>query len=81
MLGSEGHSLRGYVGKYSGVPRGVGLGGFKPPTFRRPSKIVPNATRLWEVLKIAEFRKPTPKDVWKKGSKILKPPRFAIVLH
>ena len=32
-------------------------------------------------LKIAEFRTPTPQDVQKKGSKILKPPRFAIVLH
>jgi len=32
----------------SGVPRG-GFGGFKPPPnpkFRRPSKIVPNSTRL-----------------------------------
>jgi len=24
---------------------------------------------------------PTPQDVWKKGSKILKLPRFAIFLH
>ena len=32
-------------------------------------------------LKIAEFRMPTPQDVRKKGSKILKLPRFAIVLH
>ena len=32
-------------------------------------------------LKIAEFRIPTPQDVEKKGSKILKVPRFAIVLH
>ena len=31
--------------------------------------------------KIAEFRTPTPQDVQKKGSKILKLPRFAIVLH
>jgi len=45
-----------------------------PPKFRRPSKIVPNSTRLWKLLKIAEFRKPTPKDVRKKGSKILKLP-------
>jgi len=37
----------------SGVPRG-GLG-FQPPPpkFRRPSKIVPNSTRLWKLLKIA----------------------------
>jgi len=54
-----------------------GLGVFKPPPppkFRRPSKIVPNSTRLWKLLKIAEFRKPTPQDVRKKGSKILKLP-------
>ena len=53
------------------------FGGFKSPPpskFRRPSKIVPNSTRLWKLLKIAEFRTPTPKDVWKKGSKILKLP-------
>ena len=52
-----------------------------PPKFRRPSKIVPNSTWLWKLLKIAEFRTPTPQDVRKKGSKILKLPRFAIVLH
>ena len=45
-----------------------------PPKFRRPSKIIPNSTRLWKLLKIAEFRTPTPQDVWKKGSKILKLP-------
>jgi len=44
-----------------------------PPKFRRPSKIVSNSTRLWKLLKIAEFRTPTPKDVRKKGNKILKP--------
>ena len=33
------------------------------------------------VKKIAEFRTPTHQDVQKKGSKILKLPRFAIVLH
>ena len=52
-----------------------------PPKFRRPSKIVPNSTRLCKLLKFAEFRKPTPQDVRKKGSKILKLPRFVIVLH
>ena len=65
---------------YSGVPRGV-RGGWTPPKpslgtpseFRRPSKIVPNSTRLWKLLKIAEFRTPTPQDVRKKGTKILKP--------
>ena len=52
-----------------------------PPKLRRPSKIMPNSTRLWKLLKIAEFRTPTLQDVRKKGSKILKLPRFAIVLH
>ena len=58
----------------SGVPRGGW--GFKPPPpkFRRPSKIVSNSTRLWKLLKTAEFRVPTPQDVRKKGSKILKLP-------
>ena len=68
----------------SGVPRGGWFAVFKPPPtpkFWRPSKIVPNSTRLWKLLKISEFRTPTPQDVWKKGSKILKLPRFAIILH
>ena len=43
-----------------------------PPKFRRPSKIMPNSTRLWKLLKIAEFKTPTPQDVRKKDSKILK---------
>ena len=66
----------------SGVPRG-GVWGVHPhaPKIRRPSKIVPNSTRLWKMLKISEFRTPTPQDVREKGSKILKLPRFAIVLH
>jgi len=54
-----------------------GVGGSKPPSsskFRRPSKIVPNSTRLGKLSKIAEFRTPTPQDVQKKGSKILKLP-------
>ena len=46
---------------------GGGFGGCKPPPkFRRPSKIMPNSTRLWKLLKIAEFRMPTPQDVQKK---------------
>ena len=56
---------------------GEGLGGDQtppPPKFRRPSKIVPNLARLWKLLKIAEFRTPTPQDVQKKCSKILKLP-------
>jgi len=53
-----------------------GVWGAQPPPlkFGRPSKIMSNSTRLWKLLKIAEFRTPTHKDVWKKGSKILKLP-------
>ena len=52
------------------------FGGSAPPPREIPkaSKIVPNSTRLWKMLKIAEFRTPTPQDVQKKGSKILKLP-------
>jgi len=53
---------------------GLGCSNPPPPKFRRPPKIVPNSTRLWKLLKIAEFRAPTPQDVRKKGSKILKLP-------
>jgi len=35
---------------------------------------LPNSTRMWKLLTIAEFRTPTPHDVRKKGSKILKLP-------
>ena len=62
----------------SGVQRGVGWGGCgvqtpPSPKIRRPAKIVPNSTRLWKLLKIAEFRTPTLQDIrLKKGSKILK---------
>ena len=55
----------------SGVPGGVQT---PPPKLRRTSKIVPNSTRLWKLLKIAEFRTPIPQDVRKKSSKILKLP-------
>jgi len=53
---------------------GGGFGGYPPPPPKvwRPSKIVPNSTQLWKLLKIAEFRTPTPQDVQKKGCKILK---------
>ena len=58
----------------SGILGGFGV--FKPPRpkFQRPSKIMPNSTQLWKLLKIAEFRMPAPQDVQKKGSKILKLP-------
>ena len=62
--------------QYSGVLR-EGVGVFKPPLplkFGRPSKIVPNSTWLWKLLKIVEFRTPTLQDVWKNGSEILKLP-------
>jgi len=50
--------------------------GVQTPTskFRGPSNIVAKSTRLWKLLNIAEFRKPTPQDVREKGSKILKLP-------
>jgi len=56
--------------------RGGGFWGVQtpPPKFRRPSKIVSNSTRLWKLLKTAEFRTPTFQDVCKNGSKILKLP-------
>jgi len=56
--------------------RGGGVGVSTPPPsrFQRPSKIVPNWTWLWKPLKIAEFRTPTPQDVCKKGSTVLKQP-------
>jgi len=46
--------------------------GFDPPSpkFRRLSKIVPNSTRLWKLLKIAKFRTPTHRDIW--GKKAVK---------
>jgi len=49
--------------------RGGGCGVQTPSKFRRPSKIVPNSTRLWKLLTFSEFRTPTPQDVQKKGSK------------
>ena len=55
---------------------GWGFGAFKPHSplkFRRPFKIVPNYPDC-ENLKMAEFSTPTPQDVRKKGSKILKLP-------
>jgi hypothetical protein len=71
-----------HISYTSGVPRG---GGWcvqpPPPKFRRPSKIVPNSTTLLKLLQIAEFGAPTLRDVRKKGSEILKLPKFAIILH
>ena len=53
---------------------GLGCSNPPPPKFRRSSKIVPNSTRLWKLLKNPKFGTPTPQDVRKKGSKILKLP-------
>jgi hypothetical protein len=80
----------------SGEPRG-GLGSSNPPPRNSEVLIklsrIPSSVENISVtvqcsysiilisLKIAEFRTPTPQDVRKKGSKILKLPRFAIVLH
>ena len=64
--------------------RGGGVGLFKPPPPRNsegPPKSYQTQLDLWKLLKIAEFRTPTPQDVQKKGSKILKLPRFATVLN
>jgi len=59
---------------FSGIPR-EGFGVLNPSLkFWKPSKIVPNSTQLWKLLKIAEFRTPKLRDVKKKGSKILKLP-------
>jgi len=55
---------------------GVGLG-VQPPPLLRNSEGPPKSCQTQpdcENLKIAEFRAPTPQDVWKKGSKILKLP-------
>ena len=63
--------------------KGGGLGGFNPPPLQN-SESPPKLCKLnliWKLLKIAEFGAPTPQDVQKKGTKILKLPRFAIVLH
>jgi len=62
---------------------GEGLGGSNPPSPEIP-KALQNRAKLnpiGKLLKIAEFRMPTPQNVRKKSTKILKLPRFAIVLH
>ena len=52
-----------------------------PPEILKALQNRANLNPMWKLLKNAEFRKPTHQDVQKKGSKILKLPRFAIVLH
>jgi len=60
-----------------------GLGVQTPPprNSEGPPKSCQKSTRLWKLLKIAEFRKPTLQGVREKSSKILKLPRFVIILH
>ena len=62
-----------------------GVGVFKPPPPRNskgPPKLCQTQPGFRKLLKKnTEFRTPTPQDVRKKGSKILKLPRFAIVLY
>jgi len=70
------------IGDSSGVPRMGGVQTPSPPpeipkTFQNRAKLKP----IVKTVKIAEFRTPTPQDVREKSSKILKLPRFAIVLH
>ena len=63
---------------------GEGFAVFKPPPPQIPKGLQNRAKTqpdLWKLLKIDEFRMPTQQDVQKNGSKILKLPRFAIVLH
>ena len=61
-----------------------GVWGVQTPPPEIP-KALQNRAKLNPIVKtvkqVAEYRMPTPQDVRKKGSKILKLPRFAIVLH
>ena len=62
---------------------GVEVWGDQTPPPRNsegPPKLYQTQPDCEKLLKIAEFRTPTPQDVRKRGSKILKLPRFAIVL-
>ena len=63
---------------YRGGGWGVQTPSEIPKALQNCAKTQPD---LWKLLKIAEFMTPTTKDVRKKGNKILKLPRFAIVLH
>ena len=62
-----------------------GFGVFKPPAPRNSKGPPKNRAKLNPIVKIvkqiAEFWTLAHQDVRKKGSKILKLPRFAIVLH
>ena len=64
---------------FSGVPRG-GLGCSPPPQIPMAFQNRAKLNLIVKTVKNTEFRMPTPQDVRKKGGKILKLPRFA-VLH
>jgi len=57
------------------------LGCSNPPKIVKALQNRAKLNPIVKTVKVAEFRKPTPQDVRKKGSKILKLPRFATVLH
>jgi hypothetical protein len=62
---------------YSGLSPNSGIqgGGSNPPwNSEGPPKSCQTQPQLWTLLKIAEFGAPTPQDVQRKGSKILKLP-------
>jgi len=64
-----------WISEDSGVPRGEGWGDSTPPP--EIPKALQNRVKfnpIVKTVKITEFRTPTPKDVRKKGSKILKLP-------
>ena len=52
-----------------------------PPAISKDLQNCAKLTDLRKLLKIAEFRTPVPQGVRKKGIKILKLTRFAIVLY
>ena len=58
-----------------------GVGGFNPPEILKALQNRAKLNPIVKTVKIAEFRTPTHQDVRKRGSKILKLPRHAIVLH
>jgi len=61
---------------------GLGYSTSHPPrNSYGPSQLCQTQPELRQLLKTAEFRIPAPQDARKKGSKILKLRRFAIVLH
>jgi len=54
--------------------RGGGLGGSNLPEIPKALQNRAKLNPIWKLIKIAEFRTPTPQDFRKKGSKILKLP-------